>query len=68
LAQRGWLGPLSVADLPGKAFHRATTIAEAKAAVGKVKANGAIVIKLYLLDHDKNGGNGLSPSASACGR
>jgi imidazolonepropionase-like amidohydrolase len=60
LAQRGWLGPLKVADLPGKAFHLATSTAEAKAAVAKVKANGASVIKLYLLDHDKPSSNGLS--------
>jgi imidazolonepropionase-like amidohydrolase len=60
LAQRGWLGSLKVADLPGKAFHTATTIAEAKAAVAAVKANGAVMIKLYLLDHDKPTSNGLS--------
>jgi hypothetical protein len=60
LAQRGWLGPLKVADLPGKAFHTATSAVEAKAAVAKVKANGASVIKLYLLDHDKPSSNGLS--------
>jgi hypothetical protein len=60
LAQRGWLGPLKVEDLPGKAFHLATTVAEARTAVAKVKANGAEIIKLYLLDHDKPSSNGLS--------
>jgi hypothetical protein len=60
LAERGWLGPLKVADLPGRAFHTATSIDEVKAAVASVKANGASVIKLYLLDHDKPYSKGLS--------
>lgn len=61
LAKRGILGPMTAADLPGKAFHLVTTPAEARDAVAKVKANGASVIKLYLLDHDSpDGGDGLS--------
>lgn len=61
LAGRGILGNLTAADLPGKAFHLVTTPGEARAAVAKVKAGGAEVIKLYLLDHDKpGGGDGLS--------
>jgi imidazolonepropionase-like amidohydrolase len=60
LAQRGWLGPLTVNDLEGQAFHLATTPEEARAAVAKVKANGASFIKLYLLDHTKPTSNGLS--------
>lgn len=60
LAKDGILGPMTAADLPGKAFHPVTTPAEARAAVAKVKANGASVIKLYLLDHDRpGGGDGL---------
>lgn len=61
LAKDGILGPLKVEDLPGKAFHPVTSPAEARAAVAKVKANGASVVKLYLLDNDKpGGGDGLS--------
>jgi Amidohydrolase family len=61
LAAGGILGSLTAADLPGKAFHLVATPDEARAAVAKVKANGAAVIKLYLLDHDKpGGGDGLS--------
>ena len=61
LAAGGILGGLTAADLPGKAFHLVATPDEARAAVGKVKAGGAEVIKLYLLDHDKpGGGEGLS--------
>lgn len=53
LAKQDFLAPLTVADLPGKAFHAATTPDETRQAVRTVKANGAIVIKLYLLNHDK---------------
>jgi cytosine/adenosine deaminase-related metal-dependent hydrolase len=61
LAAGGILGSLTAADLPGKAFHIVATPDEARAAVAKVKANRAAVIKLYLLDHDKpGGGDGLS--------
>lgn len=61
LARDGILGPMTVEDLPGKAFHPVATPAEARAAVARVKANGASVIKLYLADHDKaGGGDGLS--------
>jgi cytosine/adenosine deaminase-related metal-dependent hydrolase len=61
LAAGGILGSLTAADLPGKAFHLVATPDEARAAVAKVKAGGAEVIKLYLLDHDKpGGGDGLS--------
>lgn len=61
LAAGGILGGLTTADLPGKAFHLVATPDEARAAVAKVKAGGAEVIKLYLLDHDKaGGGDGLS--------
>ena len=60
LAGRGWLGPLKVADLPGKAFYPVTTVEEVRAAIRAVKENGAEVVKLYLLDHDKVDSNGLS--------
>lgn len=64
LAQRGVLGPMKAADLPGKAFHLASNAQEARTAVARVKANGASLIKLYLLDHDKaGGGDGLSGEA-----
>jgi imidazolonepropionase-like amidohydrolase len=53
LASRGLLGPLKAADLPGKAFYPVTTPDETRAAIRAVKANGATVIKLYLLNHDK---------------
>jgi imidazolonepropionase-like amidohydrolase len=53
LASRGFLGPLTIKDLPGKAFFSVTTPKEARAAVRTVKANGVAVIKLYLLNHDQ---------------
>ena len=52
LARQPWFG-MSAKDLPGKAFHLVTTPDEARKAVRLVKANGAAVIKLYLLNHDK---------------
>ena len=52
LARQPWFG-LKAADLPGKAFHPVTTLDETRKAIGLVKANGAAVIKLYLLNHDK---------------
>jgi Amidohydrolase family len=60
MAGQGWLGPMTVADLNGKAFHHATTPAEARTAVGKVKANGSEVVKLYLLNHTTAKSGGLS--------
>lgn len=61
LAARGILGATKAADLAGKAFHPVTTPVEARAAVAKVAANGASMIKLYLLDHkNAEGGDGLS--------
>jgi imidazolonepropionase-like amidohydrolase len=61
LATRGFLGPLTVADLPGKAFHAVVTPSETRNAVRAVKTNGAVVIKLYLLNHDKGArSDGLS--------
>ena len=61
LAQRGWAGPgVTPANIAGRAFHEAATPAEARAAVARVKANGAAVIKLYLLDHETAKPNGLS--------
>jgi imidazolonepropionase-like amidohydrolase len=60
LASRGLLGKLTAADLPGKAFHAVTTPAEAQSVVATVRANGAAVIKLYLLDHDKPTSTGLA--------
>jgi imidazolonepropionase-like amidohydrolase len=53
LAKQGFLTPLTVADLPGKAFHAVTTPEETRQAVRTVKANGAVMIKLYLLNYDK---------------
>lgn len=64
LAGRGFLGPqVTVASLPGAAFHEATTPDEARAAVRRVKANGASMVKLYLLNHDTPRSNGLSAEA-----
>jgi cytosine/adenosine deaminase-related metal-dependent hydrolase len=61
LAARGILGSTKAADLPGKAFHLVTTPAEARAAVAKVRANGASMVKLYLVNHAAaDGGDGLS--------
>jgi imidazolonepropionase-like amidohydrolase len=61
LAKQGFLTPLTVADLPGKAFHPVTTPEETRQAVRAVKANGAVMIKLYLLNHDKGSlSDGLS--------
>lgn len=64
LARNGWAGPgITVDTIAGRAFHEAASPAEARAAVGRVKANGAAVIKLYLLDHDTAASNGLSGEA-----
>jgi imidazolonepropionase-like amidohydrolase len=60
LAQRGFLGGLKVEDLPGRAFHLADTPEQARAAVRKVKTNGASIIKLYLLRHTSRDSDGLS--------
>jgi imidazolonepropionase-like amidohydrolase len=61
LASRGFLGPLTIKDLPGRAFFPVTTAKEARAAVQTVKSNGVAMIKLYLLNHDKGAvSNGLS--------
>jgi Amidohydrolase family len=61
LASRQLLGSLTAADLPGKAFYPVTTPDETRAAVRAVKANGATVIKLYLLNHDRGAlSSGLS--------
>ncbi len=59
LAQRGFLGPFKVEDLPGRAFHLADTPEQARAAVRAVKANGASIVKLYLLRHTTNDNDGL---------
>lgn len=64
LARQGWAGPgVTEANLAGRAFHEAATPAEARAAVRKVKANGAAVVKLYLLNHDTAKPAGLSGEA-----
>lgn len=64
LARQGFLGPgVTVESLPGKAFHEAATPAEARAGVRAVKANGASVVKLYLLDHQGDRSQGLSGEA-----
>lgn len=64
LARQGFLGPgVTVESLPGKAFHEAATPAEARAGVRAVKANGASVVKLYLLDHQGEKSQGLSGEA-----
>ncbi len=60
LAQRGFLGGVKVADLPGRAFHLADTPESARAAVRAVKANGASIVKLYLLRHTGKDSDGLS--------
>lgn len=60
LAQRGFLGPVKVEDLPGRAFHLADTPEAARAAVRAVKANGASIVKLYLLHHASADSAGLS--------
>lgn len=54
--QRGFdMGPL-----PGRAFHEVSTEAETRAAVERVQAQGASVVKLYLLFHDSADSKGLS--------
>jgi imidazolonepropionase-like amidohydrolase len=63
LAQRGFLGPVKVEDLPGRAFHLADTPEAARAAVRAVKANGASIVKLYLLNHASKDSSGLSGEA-----
>jgi imidazolonepropionase-like amidohydrolase len=60
MASQGWLGPMTADQTEGQAFHHVTTPAEARAAVAKVKANGAAIIKLYLLNHDNAKSEGLS--------
>lgn len=64
MARRGWLGPgVTIESLAGRAFHEAATPEEARAAVGRVHANGAKLVKLYLLDHDTPHSAGLSGAA-----
>ena len=60
LAGRGYLGSLKEADLGGRAFHEVSTPAEARLAVQAVKANGASVVKLYLLAHGTENSDGLN--------
>lgn len=60
LAGRGYLGSLKEADLGGRAFHEVSTPAEARLAVRAVKANGASVVKLYLLAHGTANSDGLT--------
>lgn len=60
MADQGWLGPVKAADLPGRAFHLATTPAQVRAALAAVKASGAAMVKLYLLNHDGPESGGLS--------
>ncbi len=60
LAQRGFLGGVTVTELPGRAFHLADTPEQARAAVRMVKANGARIVKLYLLRHTSLNSDGLS--------
>jgi cytosine/adenosine deaminase-related metal-dependent hydrolase len=60
LAQRGFLGAVKIEDLPGRAFHLADTPDQARAAVRAVKANGASIVKLYLLHHTSKDSSGLS--------
>lgn len=60
---QGWMGPITADQLNGKAFHHATTPAEARVAVAKVKENGAELIKLYLLNHDSIKSEGLDPAS-----
>lgn len=60
LASRGYLGALKEADIGGRAFHEVSTPEEARVAVRAVKANGASVVKLYLLAHGTANSDGLS--------
>lgn len=60
LAGRGFSGSMKEADLAGRAFHEVSTPAEARAAVRAVKANGASVVKLYLLAHGTAFSDGLT--------
>lgn len=60
LAARGILGPMKEADLEGRAFHEVSTPAQARDAVRAVKANGASVVKLYLLAHGTASSDGLT--------
>jgi imidazolonepropionase-like amidohydrolase len=47
-------------SLPGRAFHEVATPAEVRGAVERVRAQGASVVKLYLLDHEKADSKGLN--------
>ena len=60
LARMSYLGPIKEADLEGRAFHEVSTPAQARAAVRAVKANGASVVKLYLLAHGTAFSDGLT--------
>lgn len=60
LAGRGYLGPIKEGDLEGRAFHEVSTPAQARGAVRAVKANGASVVKLYLLAHGTSNSDGLA--------
>lgn len=64
LARNGWAGAgVTLESLPGRAFHEATAPAQARAAVRAVKANGASLVKLYLLAHGTVKSQGLSAEA-----
>lgn len=60
LASQGYLGQYKEADLNGRAFHEVSTPEQARVAVRAVKANGASVVKLYLLAHDTAKSDGLT--------
>jgi imidazolonepropionase-like amidohydrolase len=60
LARLGQQRGFDMGPLPGRAFHEVSTEAETRAAVERVQAQGASVVKLYLLFHDGADSKGLS--------
>jgi imidazolonepropionase-like amidohydrolase len=61
LARMAQARGVNMGTLPGRAFHEAGTVAEARAAVDRVRAAGSRIVKLYLLDHRAADSKGLTP-------
>lgn len=51
---------VDMGTLPGRAFHEVSNEAEVRAAVERVQAQGASVVKLYLLNHESPASKGLN--------
>lgn len=60
LAPSGAFGPIRVEDLPGRAFHEVSTVADARVAIDRIAESGASIAKLYLLDHESASTDGLT--------